>query len=467
MDAPFCSGESLRVPSAVPNTGNDWSMGRLFGTDGVRGVANRELTPDLALALGRAAGLTLAGSGGSVVVGRDTRLSGPMLESAVVAGVCSAGADVVLAGILPTPGVAFLTTELRASAGCMISASHNPVPDNGIKFFSDGGFKISQEIEEELEALLANPPTELPTGTHVGRPGLAPEAVHRYAEHLVSSIEGNLSGLRVVLDCAHGAAHSLAPMVFKEAGADVIAIHDEPDGARINVRCGSTSLADLSAMVKREGADLGFAFDGDADRVLAVDESGAEVDGDGLIALSAIRMKTQGRLRHDVVVTTVMANLGFRRALEGQGIEVVAAPVGDKHVVAEMVARDASLGGEQSGHIIFSDHATTGDGILTGLQIAAALVESATTLSSLAHIFEPYPQVLINVPVGDRESLEGSEVLWEEVARCETALGQDGRVLLRASGTEPLVRVMVEAADPETARRTAEGLAEQVRTHLS
>ena len=447
-------------------TGNDWAMGRLFGTDGVRGVANRDLTPDLSLALGRATGLSLAGAAGSMVVGRDTRLSGPMLEAALVAGICSAGVDVILAGVLPTPGVAFLTTELGAAAGCMISASHNPVPDNGIKFFTDDGYKISRELEEEIENLLARPSTKLPTGTDIGRPSPAPDAVHRYADHLGATIGEKLTGLRVVLDCAHGAAYSLAPAIFKEAGAEVVAIHDEPDGARINVRCGSTSLGDLSAMVTSEAADFGLAFDGDADRVLAVDESGAEVDGDQLIALSAIRMKAQGRLRHDVVVTTVMANLGFRRALEARGIEVIAAPVGDKHVVAEMVARDASLGGEQSGHVIFSDYATTGDGILTGLQVAAALAESGTTMSRLAHVFEPYPQILINVPVGDRDGLERAEALWDEVARCETELGEDGRVLLRASGTEALVRVMVEAADPETARRTAEGLAEQVRSHL-
>ena len=442
-------------------------MPRLFGTDGVRGVANKDLTPDLALALGRAAGRVLAPSGGQLVIGRDTRVSGPMLESALVAGICSAGADVRLLGVVPTPAVAFLTVDGGALAGGMVSASHNPVPDNGIKFFSHEGMKIPESIEEEIEALIAEPPTDLPLGTLVGKATDFDSGVDRYVEHVVRSIHAPLNGLRIVLDCAFGSAWKVGPWAAAEAGADVIAMNDEPDGTRINVDCGSTSLTGLAERVVQEGADFGLAFDGDADRVLAVDERGEPVDGDRIIALSAIRMHESGELKNDVVVATVMANLGFRRALEERGIEVIQAPVGDKYVVDAMSTRGAILGGEQSGHIIFSQHATTGDGILAGLKVAEAVITSGQPLSRLAHVFEPVPQVLINVRVGDRDGLESAEALWVEVRRIEDEMGDDGRVLLRPSGTEPLVRVMVEALDEKVARRNAEALAELVGQHLA
>lgn len=441
-------------------------MARLFGTDGVRGVANRELTPDLALALGRAAALVLAPKGGRIVVGRDTRVSGPMLESALVAGICSAGADVSLAGIVPSPAVAFLTIDEKASGGAVISASHNPVDDNGIKFFSDEGLKLPGAIEDKIEAAMAEPPGDLPTGADVGGAETLRDGADRYVGHLLDTITSPLRGLRVVLDCAHGAAWQIAPRVFREAGAEVTAINAEPDGTRINVDCGSQSLEGVAARVVSEGADLGLAFDGDADRVLAVDENGAPVDGDRILALCATRLHQAGELKNDLVIATVMANLGFRRALEERGIEVFAAPVGDKFVAEAMADRGAILGGEQSGHVIFGAHSTTGDGLLTGLQVAEAVATSSSTLSRLTDIFETYPQVLINVTVADRTALEGAEALWEEVRAAEAKLGEDGRVLLRASGTEPLVRVMVEAADPKVARGTAEGLAEAVTRHL-
>ena len=442
-------------------------MTGLFGTDGIRGVANRELTPDLALALARAAGLVLVSDGGEVVIGRDTRLSGQMLEAALIAGLCSAGADVRLAGIIPTPGVAWLTVDQQASAGAMISASHNPVADNGIKFFSDEGLKTSSEVELAIEDCMRSFEGRLPEGSGIGVVRRLDDAHDRYMHHLLSSLEGTrLAGLRIVLDCAFGAAWELAPATFREAGAHCVAINAEPDGARINVGCGSTDMAGLAQRVRAERADLGLAFDGDADRVLAVDERGEVVDGDRIIGMSAISMRVRDRLRNNLVVATVMSNLGFLRALEHRGIEVITAPVGDKFVADAMGQAGASLGGEQSGHVIFADYATTGDGILTGLQIARSLVDSGERLSVLADFFEPFPQVLVNVEVDSRDALAGAEPIWDEVRATEERLGPDGRVLVRASGTEHLVRVMVEASDAATANHAAHALAEVVAREL-
>lgn len=441
-------------------------MKQLFGTDGIRGVANRDLTPELALAVGRAAAAVLAPGGGDIVVGRDTRLSGPMLEAALVAGLCSAGAQTRLAGVIPTAAIAFLTVEDKARAGAVISASHNPVADNGIKFFSDEGYKLSSELEEAIERIMEEVPGDLPVGEEIGSAVPFDDGLDRYVRHLLSTLEHPLTGLRVVLDCAHGAAHEAGPRAFREAGAEVIAIHSDPDGSRINVDCGSTSLDDLARAVVAEGADLGLAFDGDADRVLAADEAGRPVDGDRIIAASAIRLHDTGRLTNDVVVATVMANLGFVHAMEARGIDVIAAPVGDKFVAEAMSGHGAALGGEQSGHVIFGEHSTTGDGILTGLQIASTLAESDEVMSVLTDLFEPYPQVLENVPVGSTAALSSTEALWEEVRAAEEDLGVDGRILIRPSGTEPLVRIMVEAADEATAQATAASLAETVTRHL-
>ena len=441
-------------------------MTRLFGTDGVRGVANRDLTPDLVLTLGRAAGAVLAPEGGEIVVGRDTRLSGPMLEGALIAGLSSAGVEVALAGVIPTPAVAFLTVDRGARAGAMISASHNPVPDNGVKFFSDEGLKTSTQAEDAIEQQMQAPDPRLTTGERVGRIERLEDAESRYVEHLLESTGANLEGLKLVLDCAFGAAHSAGPRAFRAAGAEVVAINDEPDGSRINVDCGSTSLDAVAQRVVEEEADLGLAFDGDADRVLAVDEHGDEVDGDRILGLTALRLKEQGALGGDLVVITVMSNLGLIKCLEAHGVEVRTAPVGDKFVAEAMRETGAVLGGEQSGHIIFSHHATTGDGVLAGLQVACCLTAAGEPMSRLAHFFEPYPQVLISVPVGDRGGLEGARILWDEVEAAERRLGEEGRVLLRASGTEPVVRVMVEAAAETDARNEAERLAEAVRKAL-
>ncbi|MDQ3986074.1 MAG: phosphoglucosamine mutase [Actinomycetota bacterium] len=439
-------------------------MARLFGTDGIRGVANRDLTPDLVVAVGRAAGAVLGG-GGEVVVGRDTRVSGPMLEGALAAGLCSAGTDVARAGVLPTPAVAWLTVAERARAGAVISASHNPGPDNGIKFFSETGVKLASDLEDDIEAALGRD-LALPRGEGAGTIRDLEEATGRYVDHVAGTISEPLKGLTVVLDCAHGAAFKAAPLAFTKAGAEVVAIHDTPDGTRINVDCGSTSLNDLRRAVVERGADLGLAFDGDADRVLGVDEAGRPIDGDRIVGLAALRMLDSGEFDNKLVVVTVMSNLGFRRALEEAGIEVVAAPVGDRFVAEAMAESGAVLGGEQSGHVIFAAHGTTGDGIVTGLQVAAAVASSGTPLSRLAHFFEPFPQVLINVEVDAKERLESSEGLWEEVRSAEATLGEEGRVLVRASGTEPVVRVMVEAADGPTAEATAKALADAVRRHL-
>ncbi len=441
-------------------------MTRLFGTDGVRGVANRDLTPDLALALGRAAGLVLAADGGRIVVGRDTRVSGPMLQGALTAGICSAGSHVLDAGILPTPGVAWLTRAEDAAAGAVISASHNPVPDNGIKFFSAVGTKVSGDEEAAIEALLVDGPGELPQGAAIGGVDPVEDAVPRYVEHLTSSIEGSLAGSRIILDCAHGAAWRVGPEAFRAAGAEVVALHDTTDGARINVDCGSTSLDTLAKTVMSEGASFGLGFDGDADRALAVDETGSVVDGDRIIALAALHLKERGALDGGLVVTTVMANLGLRRALEAAGIDVVTVPVGDRYVAQAMTEHGAVLGGEQSGHVIFSKHATTGDGVLTGLKLAEIVAGAGRPLSELAAVFEPYPQVLLNVPIANRSGLEGADEVWSRVREAEESLGDSGRVLLRPSGTEPLVRVMVEAEDAATAERVARDLADLVATRL-
>jgi len=442
-------------------------MSRLFGTDGVRGVANHDLTPDLALALGRAAGSVLAPAGGHVVVGRDTRLSGPMLEAALLAGLCSAGVDVHRAGIIPTPAVAFLTLEEKAAAGAVISASHNPVADNGIKFFSPEAMKISGAAEEEIEAAMESPTSDLPVGSKIGTVEDIERAGERYVDHLIHTLHEPLRGLRVVLDCAFGAAYDVAPSAFREAGADVIALHAENDGARINVDCGSTALGKVAERVVHEGADLGIAFDGDADRAIGIDERGEVVDGDRIIALSALHLKEAGELDGDLVIGTVMANLGFRHALEARGIDVVTVPVGDKYVAEAMAERGAALGGEQSGHVIFGNHSTTGDGILTGLQVAAAVAASGATLSDLAFFYETYPQVLANVRVAHLDRLDSAAEVWGAVEAAERRLGSEGRVLVRASGTEPLVRVMVEAIDEATARRTAERLATVVDRALA
>ncbi|WP_369205023.1 phosphoglucosamine mutase [Streptomyces sp. PU-14G] len=458
-------------------------MARLFGTDGVRGVANAGLTAELALGLSVAAAhvLTEAKAGASAeaaqdgarpvaVVGRDPRASGEFLEAAVVAGLASAGVDVLRVGVLPTPAVAYLTGSLGADLGVMLSASHNPMPDNGIKFFARGGHKLADELEDRIEALYrehaGGQAWERPIGAGVGRVKDYDEGFDNYVAHLVGVLPNRLDGLKVVIDGAHGAAARVSPEAFARAGADVVTIGTDPDGLNINDDCGSTHLDGLRDAVVRHGADLGVAHDGDADRCLAVDADGHEVDGDQILAVLALAMKEAGQLRKDTVVATVMSNLGFKLAMEREGIELARTAVGDRYVLEEMKHGGFSLGGEQSGHVIVLDHATTGDGTLTGLMLAARVAASGRGLAELAGVMERLPQVLVNVSDVDKSRVESASELLSAVADAERELGETGRVLLRPSGTEPLVRVMVEAADIEHARAVAGRLADVVKRAL-
>ncbi|KAA1374694.1 phosphoglucosamine mutase [Aeromicrobium fastidiosum] len=446
-------------------------MGRIFGTDGVRGVANRDLTAELAVDLAVAAAHVLGEVGAfadqrpTAVVARDPRASGEFLEAAVVAGLASAGVDVHRLGVVPTPGAAYLTSHLAADMGVMISASHNAMPDNGIKFLARGGLKLDDDLELLIEQRLEEP-WERPTGADVGRIGDSHAGVAAYVKHLVTSTPRSLEGLTVVLDCANGAAFEVGPQVFEQLGATVISIHAEPDGLNINENCGSTHLDDLQKAVVEHGADVGFAFDGDADRCLAVDQTGAIVDGDHILAILALAAHDAGTLVDDTVVATVMSNLGFVQALSAAGLTVIQTAVGDRYVLEAMRAGGFNLGGEQSGHVIMGDYATTGDGVLTATHLAARMRETGSSLSQLASVMTRLPQVLVNVPDVDKSRADTDPTLLGEVAIATAGLGDSGRVLLRQSGTEPLVRVMVEAATHEEASSVAQHLAGVVRTTL-
>ncbi|MEV6736089.1 phosphoglucosamine mutase [Streptomyces sp. NPDC051104] len=451
-------------------------MGRLFGTDGVRGVANADLTAEMALGLSAAAAHVLAEAGTfeghkpKAVVGRDPRASGEFLEAAVVAGLASAGVDVLRVGVLPTPAVAYLTGALGADLGVMLSASHNAMPDNGIKFFARGGHKLADELEDRIEAVYeehrTGAPWDRPTGAGVGRATPYDDGFDQYVAHLLGVLPNRLDGLKIVLDEAHGAASRVSPEAFTRAGAEIVTIGAEPNGLNINDGCGSTHLDKLKAAVVEHGADLGIAHDGDADRCLAVDHTGEEVDGDQILAVLALAMRERSALRSDTVVATVMSNLGFKLAMEREGIQLVQTAVGDRYVLEEMKEKDYALGGEQSGHVIILDHATTGDGTLTGLLLAARVAQTGRTLRELASVMERLPQVLVNVPDVDRSRVGSSPDLAAAVTEAERELGATGRVLLRPSGTEPLVRVMVEAADIDQARSVAGRLADAVKSAL-
>jgi phosphoglucosamine mutase len=439
----------------------------------VRGLANRDLTAELALdlsvaaahVLGERGALGTSGRRPVAVVGRDTRVSGQFLEAAVVAGLASAGVDVRLLGVLPTPGVAFLTDALDADLGVVLSASHNPMPDNGIKFLSRGGVKLDDAVEVAIERRLREP-WDRPTGAAVGRVSSYDAAVDDYVAHLVSTIGVSLDGISVVLDCAHGAAYRAGPAALRRAGADVAAICAEPDGDNINDGCGSTHLGRLQAAVVERGAAVGFALDGDADRCLAVDGAGEVVDGDQLLAVLALALRDAGRLKADTVVATVMSNLGFVQAMRRERVGVTQTKVGDRYVLEAMKAAGYTLGGEQSGHVIMSEFATTGDGILTALQVLARMAEQQQGLRELAGVMVRLPQVLVNVPDVDKARSDDDPVVAAAVAEAELELGDSGRVLLRPSGTEPLVRVMVEAASAPQAQQVADRLADVVRRRL-
>jgi phosphoglucosamine mutase len=437
-------------------------MARLFGTDGVRGLANGDLTPELALAVAASAARVLAAHDRShrpvAVVGRDPRASGEMLEAAVVAGLASAGADVLRVGVQPTPAVAHLVGALHADLGVMISASHNPMPDNGIKLFAAGGHKLPDGIEDEIEAGLESDAVR-PTGAEIGRVSDVADALDRYTQHLLDAIPHPLTGLRVVVDCANGAASFAAPEVYRKAGAEVIAIHAEPDGININEDCGSTHIEKLQAAVREHRADLGIAHDGDADRCLAVDASGQLVDGDQIMAVLALAMAEAGELTQGTLVATVMSNLGLHLAMRENGVNLRTTAVGDRYVLEELRAGGYALGGEQSGHVVFPGLATTGDGLLTALRLMSRVAATGKSLAELAGVMRRLPQVLINVRVADKAAVVGSDAVKDAVRSVEDELGEQGRVLLRQSGTEQLVRVMVEAPSHELAQTAADRLA--------
>ncbi|MDP9393850.1 MAG: phosphoglucosamine mutase [Actinomycetota bacterium] len=447
-------------------------MGRLFGTDGVRGVANGDLTAELVLDLSVAAAHVLGDAGAfeghrpRAVVGRDTRVSGEFLSAAVLAGLASAGVDVLDAGVLPTPAIAHLTGALRADLGVMLSASHNPMPDNGIKFFARGGHKLPDAVEDAVEARMREQ-WQRPVGAGVGRVTPYDDGRERYVEHLLAALPHRLDGLKIVIDCAHGAAWWVGPEALRRAGATVVTIGAEPDGLNINDGYGSTHLDRLQEAVVAHGADAGVAHDGDADRCFAVDATGRIVDGDQILAVLALAMREAGTLLDDTVVVTVMSNLGFKLAMQREGIRIVETGVGDRYVLEAMHAGGYSLGGEQSGHVVLLEHATTGDGVLTALHLLARMAATGRPLAQLRGVMERLPQVLVNVREVDRSRVDSCAPLRDAVAAAEAELGETGRVLLRPSGTEALVRVMVEATTAEQARAVAERLAGEVRAHLA
>lgn len=448
-------------------------MARLFGTDGVRGVANTELTGELAFRLGRAGAYVLTKekkNAPRILVAMDTRISGDMLENALVAGICSVGAHAVVAGIIPTPAVAYLIRKYRLDAGVMISASHNPVEYNGIKFFDRRGYKLSDELEDEIEAIIKSRQEILPspTGIGVGTKSYAEDALDDYIAFLTKTTTERFDGIKVAIDCANGASYKAAPIAMLDLGAGLCIIHNEPDGTNINEKCGSTHMDDLQALVKENGADIGFAFDGDADRCLAVDENGQLIDGDKILAICGLDMKERGLLQKNTIVGTVMSNLGLTMMGRAHGIEVLQTAVGDRYVLERMLADGYNIGGEQSGHVIFLDHNSTGDGILTAIQLLSVLKRSGKKASELAQVMETLPQVLVNARVNHakKNAYMEDEVVREAIAALEETFSADGRVLIRTSGTEPLVRVMIEGKDIEKMDAEARKLAALIEERL-
>lgn len=445
-------------------------MGRLFGTDGARGVANTELTNELAMQIGRAAAMVLTrhcDHKPKILIGKDTRISSDMLEAALTAGFCSVGADVVLCGVVPTPAVAFLVNRSDISAGVMISASHNPCEYNGIKLFNHQGYKLPDALEEEIEAIVLDGASEIPTpsGGNIGRIIHAPEMVETYLQHIVSTVDVRLDGMEIALDCANGSSSATAEKLFSSLGAKCHMLSNKPDGVNINAGCGSTHMENLTAYVKEHKLPLGLAFDGDADRCLAVDEKGALIDGDRLIAIFAKDLKARGKLQDDTAVVTVMTNIGFKKYCGENGIIMVTTKVGDRYVLEEMTEKGYSIGGEQSGHIIFKEYATTGDGQLSGVQMAAAMARSGKKASELASIMRVFPQTMVNITVSaeGKALLDTDEDIQAAVEAAAAELGDAGRILVRASGTEPLVRVMVEGPDQAEIEALAGRVADVIR----
>ncbi len=449
-------------------------MGRLFGTDGARGIANTELTCELAMQIGRAAAVVLTRHSQEekpmILIGRDTRISSKMLEAALVAGLCSVGADVTLIGVIPTPAVAYLVGKYDCDAGIMISASHNPVEFNGIKIFNNQGYKLSDEIENEIEALILDTPDQIPLkqGVELGRVFQRRSAVHDYVNHIASSIDGDLKGLRIAVDCANGSASTTADLLFRSLGADPVIIHAEPNGENINDRCGSTHMESLRVYMMEHNCQAAVAFDGDADRCLAIDENGDDVDGDKMIAIFAKDMKERGCLANDTAVVTVMTNLGFFHFTEKEGIKTVATKVGDRYVLENMRQNGHVLGGEQSGHIIFSDYASTGDGQLSAVQLLSIMKRTGKSLSELASIMERFPQVLLSVQADAvaKDKFNQDEDLKQMIVDKDDALGKDGRILVRPSGTEPIIRVMVEGKDHQEITNIAKEIVSLIESRI-
>lgn len=448
-------------------------MGKLFGTDGVRGIANTELTGELAYNLGRAGAYVLTkekAHAPRILVGMDTRISGDMLESALVAGMCSVGAHAVLAGVIPTPAVAYLVRKYKFDAGVVISASHNPMEYNGIKFFNSNGYKLRDELENEIEDILLNNMDVLPqpTGSTVGTKSLSEDAIEDYITFLTKSTNVKLNGIKVALDCANGASYKAGPIAILNLGASMCIIHNEPDGTNINANCGSTHIDDLKKFVVENGADIGFAFDGDADRCLAVDEKGNLIDGDKILAICGLNMKKKGILKNDTIVGTVMTNLGLNIMAKENGLNIEQTNVGDRYVLKRMIEKGYNLGGEQSGHIIFLDHNTTGDGILTAIQLLTVLKESGKKASELASVMEQMPQVLVNARVNNakKNSYMNVAEIKDAIDALSAKFENEGRVLIRTSGTEPLVRVMIEGKDINVMQQEAEKLAKLIEEKL-
>ena len=446
-------------------------MARLFGTDGVRGIANGYLNAELAYKLGRAAALYFGREVKSptIIIGRDTRLSGTMLESALAAGICSAGGNAHMLGVIPTPAVSYLTEKMDANAGVVISASHNPFEDNGIKFFANSGFKLPDAVEDEIEAIVRQPidyDTTL-TGSSVGRVIPEPDMGEKYIRHIVSCADNKLNGLKVVMDCANGANSEIAPAILRLLGAHVIPIFHEPNGININNGCGSTHLEALQKKVVEVGADVGIANDGDADRCLAVDENGKALDGDQIMLICALDLMREGRLKDNVLVTTVMSNVGLAKAMKEHGGRTVRTAVGDRYGLEEMLKHGYTLGGEQSGHIIFGDLARTGDGMMTCVKLLGSLVRQNRTLSQLGALMVKYPQTLVNVRVRDKNGWEENDAIREITRKFTEELGDDGQVLVRASGTEPLIRVMAQGPSQSETDRITDAIAEVVRKELA
>ena len=440
-------------------------MSRLFGTDGVRGVANSVLTPELAFKLGRAVTKYFAKEGKpEILIGRDTRLSGKMLESALAAGICSAGGDACLVGVMPTPAIAYLTSKKQATVGVVISASHNPFMDNGIKFFSSTGHKLPDTVEDAIEEIINNDCdyANRPIGEQVGIIDVDFNLAQEYVEHVVGTLDCDFRGIKVVLDCANGAGYEVAPVILRSLGAEVITIFNEPNGININENCGSTHLENLKRAVLEYKADIGIANDGDADRCLIVDEQGQEVDGDQIMLICALELMKIGKLKDNVLVTTVMSNIGLHRAMKEHGGRCEVTPVGDRYVLEKMLEAGYLLGGEQSGHVIFSDYATTGDGIVTATQVIRSMVKNNQPVSQLAKLMVRYPQILVNAKVKSKQGWQENPTILQEIAKAEQEIGENGRILVRASGTENLIRVMAEGENQEQLDCLAHKIAEVI-----